>query len=1359
MKAKLSYKSKRNIVITVVILALIAAISTATYFFLEGSDDTTAAFTEKNSQLGEVNQNDVQGENAQNTENQEPSDGTQQNDGEGVENNEENSSTTTTNQNEATTNNNSSSTTNNGTTTGTTGDVPNQDYVTERVEEQEFLVSENYEVEWAPLTIKATTTTAGLNIIRPIISAEKATNNTNVVEGEEIEYTITVVNNGNIEGKAIVKDAAPEKTTFKDGSVKINGVQKVNSEGRLYSEEDLKNGIELIVEAGAEITVSFTVTVNEDAEGTVTNTATVNEKETNIVKNPILKTEKISEVYRNDEKVDVAKVGDTIKYIIKVKNTSKDMDIETSIKDAAPEGTTLVEDSISNDGFLDEEDGTILWDKIILEKEEEYQVEFSVTVNKDRTTSVENIAIVDDMPTNNVENPVINVEALKESKADEPLYEKGIIEYKITLTNKGNAEGKVTVTDNVPEGTTLIPDSILIDGETAENITFEKDKNNLITWKDVTVGTEVDVVLSFKVTVNVFETDTKDIVNNTATLDNEPINETTDVALKVFIEVEGKKVWEDKNNANSKRPTDGITVQLKANGSVKQSQKVTGTGNEWSYKFSKLAKYDNNGDEIEYTVDEVTVDGYAKNISNYTITNSLPNIKVEKSVYNLNNVLGTTVSVKANDIVGYKIVVTNTGDVTLTNVVVTDTMANGNTANNNKIYLNYQDAVNETNGTNTVATIAELAENDVQTYIVYYKVKAADVADSNVKLNNKVEAVGHFVNGNGDDETIKDDSSATVSISKVPKITAAKTRVGSGNVEPGSTITYNITIKNEGNTNLNNVKVFDTMNNNPSGGSRAVTITGLTVAGSSKKIPTKGSDGSYNIGSLAIGQTAIITAKYVVQEKDMAETAKTITNTAKAEALSDGNEKVESKESKVDVTTIVWKSDIKLSKSSQLIKANPSSKVGTTTAEYGDKIKYTITAKNTGRKQGTVAVKDYIPEGCRLITFNASNGTTNLNQSEYTSLGNATENNKFSKTLTVPGNGGTVSIYFTVEVTAKPGTKVQNIATDGRNNSNVPESGHNVEKVVTVGTKNTTQTIENSNVLIIFDMSSSMTSKTMYDSTTGTYRTRHNIAYDTLNLQIMDHIAMKEDGTGSAVSVIGFWGIQSGSTSGLDYSHIVPVYNNSTDTIANTTAERWNMQSVMFPQYLSYTNPGTIISGALQRAITQMQVMKAANPNNRNIVIFIGDGNPEGDAAEDQIPTLAAQLKTEADAVYAIGFGENVSTLENTIATAATETQRYYTTITTTSDIIPTFSNIIEGEKLADTVEKVTSGGKITLTNINTAKNVTITINGGTPITDSLANLVTAGYIISENNEYKVNLGGSKFGANDSVEIVYFVNN
>ena len=117
-------------------------------------------------------------------------------------------------------------------------------------------------------------------------------------------------------------------------------------------------------------------------------------------------------------------------------------------------------------------------------------------------------------------------------------------------------------------------------------------------------------------------------VTNTFTLPNEKV------------EVQVNKTWADDNNANVKRPT-SVKYVLSGNGQT-QEKVVTGninTNQDWSYKFTELPKYNEQGNEITYTVDEQEVNPgdfkfYTKQVDGFNITNTftVPDEKIELKV-------------------------------------------------------------------------------------------------------------------------------------------------------------------------------------------------------------------------------------------------------------------------------------------------------------------------------------------------------------------------------------------------------------------------------------------------------------------------------------------------------------------------------------------------------------------------------------------------------------------------------------------------------------------------------------------------------------------------------------------------------
>lgn len=400
MKATLSYKSKRNIIIASVIVVLLAAISTAGYFYIKGNDETARAFTQNEitNELtpGEQTQNNGgQQENQTQNPEQPTTPGDQNNNGgEQTPNSQTNNGQ---NQNNNTTNNGS-------TPNQTTGDVPNQEYVRERTEERTTITKE-YSVEWTPESITANASVQNLNIIRPIISANKSADKNAVVPGETITYTITVTNTGNADGKAIVKDTIPEATEFIENSIKING------EDTNYTAQNLEEGITVDVakqneqgEAGT-VEVEFKVKVSnifaQYEKASIINQATVNEEETNEVKNPVIKFEKSA----NKEKV---KVGDTVTYTISIENIG-DAEGTVIVKDTIPTGTKLVENStIKLNGEDTEYTEQKLNDGIELtvKSGERLELTFEVEVLSEITEAVINTAYVNDIPTETIPTQV-----------------------------------------------------------------------------------------------------------------------------------------------------------------------------------------------------------------------------------------------------------------------------------------------------------------------------------------------------------------------------------------------------------------------------------------------------------------------------------------------------------------------------------------------------------------------------------------------------------------------------------------------------------------------------------------------------------------------------------------------------------------------------------------------------------------------------------------------------------------------------------------------------------------------------------------------------------------------------------------
>ncbi|MDO4283635.1 MAG: Cna B-type domain-containing protein [Clostridia bacterium] len=126
-------------------------------------------------------------------------------------------------------------------------------------------------------------------------------------------------------------------------------------------------------------------------------------------------------------------------------------------------------------------------------------------------------------------------------------------------------------------------------------------------------GNEIKYTIDEKETSEFYE---KELTNDT-TVTNKYTTKNESIELVV------NKEWKDENNRYGKRP-ESVILQVKNGENIVAEVKV-GQESNWSYKF-ELPKYDENGDEIVYTIDEKESSKfYEKTIDGYTIINTYKN--------------------------------------------------------------------------------------------------------------------------------------------------------------------------------------------------------------------------------------------------------------------------------------------------------------------------------------------------------------------------------------------------------------------------------------------------------------------------------------------------------------------------------------------------------------------------------------------------------------------------------------------------------------------------------------------------------------------------------------------------------------
>ena len=526
MKARINYRSKKTIIIISIAVVLLIAAIAGTVAFVKGNKDAAAAMPDDNH--GTTLPTDGDNTNPADSNNND-NNGSTTNDGTTGTNGANGSTTGTTN--------GANTGANAGTTTGTTtagnngANVPNQDYA-----QTTTVITENpwekKEIGWSPISVAAYTAASKLKVHKPDLdlkkyayldgdSLEELPVNTAAQKGETITYVIKITNKGNEDTNGIrTIDSIPEGTEL--ASISEGGA--LNNDGKIVWKNDIK--------AGETVTVSFKVVVTADSIDLINNIAKVNGKETPETKTPVITANKTAQVVTIVDKEEVlenrdAKVGETIRYTITAKNTTE-VDGTTVIKDSIPDGTSFVDGTITEKGNFDKENGTITWNNVVVPAKGEVSVSFDVVVNEKTTAgevvkSVSNTATIGNTPTEEVETKVANITGEKEV-SDKVANVGDTLTYTIILTNNGNGDGKVTVTDRVPEGTTIKD----------PEINGYDSKTNIMTWKDVEVKAGKSVELTFEVIVN----DNTSIIKNKAYVDENKIPEEPETSVKHHYKVE-----------------------------------------------------------------------------------------------------------------------------------------------------------------------------------------------------------------------------------------------------------------------------------------------------------------------------------------------------------------------------------------------------------------------------------------------------------------------------------------------------------------------------------------------------------------------------------------------------------------------------------------------------------------------------------------------------------------------------------------------------------------------------------------------------------------------------------------------------
>ena len=589
-------------------------------------------------------------------------------------------------------------------------------------------------------------------IYKAIISSEKLVDKTEAIEGEKVTYTIRITNEGNLAKTVTVRDTLPAGITF-DNDTLI----QVGTTGTVYTEQNLKNGIPVEVPANGSIDVVFAGKVDKLASNeyskTLTNQATVDNEPTNEVTTNVTKANITAHKEAEPASGNKVRLGDEITYRIRVRNDGT-REGTAIVKDTIPTGTTFVEGSVKIDNVADStKTATDLQNgiSITVGVGAEKVVEFKVTVNKlIDGTKIKNTAYINQ----NGEDKKVPEEpehTYVEPKEEQHISKNGTA----TIENLNseityNINYTARITDYSGRATVKLIDTLpyAIDEARSDLAGGTYDAQaQTITWKEAVEGIqlteekEVTINKTVKVVYTGISQETTAIKNVVTghieyetpemTSDEVTANWTTTTGFIVNIPV--SKVWEDDSNKLGQRPTK-VVFKLHGSDGSEYTKEVAKPGtagstttqdstnpNKWNDIFENLPKYDENKQEIVYTLtEEEKTEGdlryYDSIVTDKTVTNTNKYGKVTVHHY-IMNTDGSLTTTRVPDVNGTEIA----------NVVIEGKEGDPyTTAEANNINEKYE-LVAERLPANATGTIEKYNEEKPQEVIYYYRLKPAKV--------------------------------------------------------------------------------------------------------------------------------------------------------------------------------------------------------------------------------------------------------------------------------------------------------------------------------------------------------------------------------------------------------------------------------------------------------------------------------------------------------------------------------------------------------------------------------------------------------------------------------------------------------
>ncbi len=438
-------------------------------------------------------------------------------------------------------------------------------------------------------------------------------------------------------------------------------------------------------------------------------------------------------------------------------------------------------------------------------------------------------ASTDDFTQPLIQNPALTITKTVDLAT---ISQPGLLTYSITVVNTGNTSlSNVIVTDILPDGSNGTLTGPTGDGGTVGtldvgetwtySITYSVSQDDINAGDDLvntaTVDTDQTEPLSDDVTTTITRTSSLTI---TKTVDLATISQPGLLTYSITVVNTGNTslsnvivtdILPDGSNGTLTGPTgDGGTVG------------TLDVGETWTYSITYSVSQDdiNAGDDLvnTATVDTDQTEPLSDDVTT-TITRT-SSLTITKTV--------DLPTLSQPGLLTYSITVVNTGNTSLSNVIVTDILPDGSNGT-------------LTGPTGDGGTVGTLDVGETWTYSITYSVSQDDINAGDDLVNTATVDT---------DQTEPQSDDVTTTITRTSSLTITKT-VDLATISQPGLLTYSITVVNTGNTSLSNVIVTDILPDGSNG-----TLTGPTGDGGT-------------VGTLDVGETWTYSITYSVSQDDI----------------------------------------------------------------------------------------------------------------------------------------------------------------------------------------------------------------------------------------------------------------------------------------------------------------------------------------------------------------------------------------------------------------------------------------------------------------------------------------------------------